>query len=217
MRFVYNDGGRSNYFKVGNVGDCCCRAICNTTGLDYKRIYDLINKISVLESTKHHRRGQTSSARDGVFKETAIKIIEALGGEKVKVQEFGSSIKCHLCDEDLNQYNKGSYLLILSKHYSSLINGDLVDTYDCSRDGDRQVYSMYKMNKTLDEYNKLLEAFEVKMDKKVKNKISQNEVDERRNVRINKRLNEIEQQIINTRNTLNRLIEERNELRRKLK
>ena len=105
MRFVYNDGGRSNYFKVGNVGDCCCRAICNTTGLDYKRIYDLINKISVLESTKHHRRGQTSSARDGVFKETAIKIIEALGGEKVKVQEFGSSVKCHLCDEDLNQYD----------------------------------------------------------------------------------------------------------------
>ena len=40
MEFIYNDVGRGNYFK-GETGDCCCRAICNTTGLDYKRIYDL--------------------------------------------------------------------------------------------------------------------------------------------------------------------------------
>lgn len=36
MKFHYSDGGRSNYFKATNVGDCVTRAICNATGKDYK-------------------------------------------------------------------------------------------------------------------------------------------------------------------------------------
>ena len=40
MKFVYSDGGRSKYFKGKNVGDCVTRAICNATGLDYKKVYD---------------------------------------------------------------------------------------------------------------------------------------------------------------------------------
>ena len=31
MKFIYNDGGRSKYFK-GEAGDCVVRAICNATG-----------------------------------------------------------------------------------------------------------------------------------------------------------------------------------------
>lgn len=40
MEFVYNDGGRSKYFRASGVGDCVTRAICNATGKDYKEVYD---------------------------------------------------------------------------------------------------------------------------------------------------------------------------------
>ena len=204
MEFIYNDGGRGNYFK-GETGDCCCRAICNTTGLDYKRIYDLINKVALLEKTDNHYRGSRSSARNGVFKETAVKIIEALGGEKIKVQEFGSRVKCHLCDDDLFEYQYGKYLLVLSHHYSSLINGKLVDTYDCSRDGDRQVYCMYKMNKSKQKMLELLEAFEATIDKKINNKKSKQEKAVKRNVRLHNKINQIDLEIKQLRDQINKL------------
>ena len=43
MEWVYDDGGRSKYFKAEHVGDCVCRAIAIGTGKDYKEVYDLIN------------------------------------------------------------------------------------------------------------------------------------------------------------------------------
>ena len=168
MKFIYNDGGRSKYFKASNVSDCVCRALCNTTGVDYKVMYDLINKISKLE-----KRNKTSNARNGVFKDSYKKILKALQAQEIKVQEFGSSNKCHLCDEDLIDYKNGKYILSLSHHFSSLIDGVLVDTYDCSRDGDRQVYKMYKMTKSVEEYNQLIEQFNKELDKKIINKEKQ--------------------------------------------
>ena len=36
MKFIYDDGGRSKYFKAKGVSDCVTRAICNATGKDYK-------------------------------------------------------------------------------------------------------------------------------------------------------------------------------------
>lgn len=36
MDFVYNDGGRSRYFKAKSVGDCVTRAIAIATRTDYK-------------------------------------------------------------------------------------------------------------------------------------------------------------------------------------
>lgn len=44
MDFVYNDGGRSKYFK-GNAGDCVTRAIAIATGFDYKEVYDNIKDL----------------------------------------------------------------------------------------------------------------------------------------------------------------------------
>ena len=61
MNFIYDDGGRSKYFKGQNVGDCVTRAICNATGLDYKKVYDDLNKLALNENTKGHRGGKKSS------------------------------------------------------------------------------------------------------------------------------------------------------------
>ena len=45
MRWVYHDGGRSQYFK-GTTGDCVTRAIAIATGIDYRKVYDLVNSYS---------------------------------------------------------------------------------------------------------------------------------------------------------------------------
>ena len=40
--WVYNDGGRSNYFTGKSVGDCVARAITIASGIDYKEVYDTL-------------------------------------------------------------------------------------------------------------------------------------------------------------------------------
>lgn len=44
MAFVFNDGGRSRYFKQQIARDCVCRSIAIATGLDYKVVYDELAK-----------------------------------------------------------------------------------------------------------------------------------------------------------------------------
>lgn len=45
--FVYDDGGRSRYFK-GEAGDCAVRALSILTGEDYKKIYTSFNPHNVI-------------------------------------------------------------------------------------------------------------------------------------------------------------------------
>ena len=89
MKFNYDDGGRSKYFK-GETRDCVCRAICIATGRDYKEIYDLINEIAKKEHKGKRKRG-TSNARKGVYKYTEKEIIEKILGWKwVATMTIGS-------------------------------------------------------------------------------------------------------------------------------
>lgn len=208
MEFIYNDGGRSNYFKASNVRDCVCRALCITTGVDYKVMYDLINKVSKLE-----KYSNKSNARNGVYKQSWKKILKALQAQEIKVQEFGSNIKCHLCDDDLLDYQRGRYLLSLSGHCSSLINGRLEDTYDCSRDGDRQVYKMYKMNKTVQEYNQLIEQFNLELDKKIVNKEKRDKRQSNKRSKALKKMEILENEEKVIRNRLHEIFLEKQELR----
>ena len=55
MKWVYDDGGRSKYFK-GTTDDCVARAIAIATGKDYKEVYDLINKYSKEDFIELYRR-----------------------------------------------------------------------------------------------------------------------------------------------------------------
>ena len=40
MKWIYNDGGRSKYYKATNVRDCVCRAIAIANNEDYKMVYN---------------------------------------------------------------------------------------------------------------------------------------------------------------------------------
>jgi len=140
MKFVFSDGGRSNYFK-GTTGDCVCRAICNATGEDYKEIYNKINQVSKREKSGRRKRGK-SNARTGVYRYTEKEIIEnILGWKWHPTMSIGSGCTTHLCSEELPS---GTLIVAVSKHLTCVKDGVLYDTYDCSRDGTRCVYGYWR-------------------------------------------------------------------------
>lgn len=142
MEFEYNDGGRSKYFRAENVGDCVTRAICNATGLDYLDVYKRLKELSKNENVKNHRGHKQSSVRDGVFKETWKTFLEEINWVRVKTMDFGNGNRIHLRDGEIP--NQGVFIVQVSKHLTCVRDGVLVDTYDCSRDGDRMVYGYYR-------------------------------------------------------------------------
>lgn len=151
MQFIYNDGGRSNYFKAKNVGDCVTRAIAIATGIDYLEIYKCLKELAKKESVKHHRGHKQSSVRDGVFKETWKKYLKKLEDahklEKIKCCEIGSRNKIHLTDDELP--TNGTYIIQCAKHLTCIKDGVLYDTWDCQineyTDEPRLVYAMWKV------------------------------------------------------------------------
>lgn len=136
MKFNYNDGGRSKYFK-GNVGDCVTRSIAIATGRDYKEIYNLVAEYVKKETG-------TKSARNGVSKKATKKIMNDLGFKWIPTMKIGSGCKVHLTEDELP---KGTLIVSVSKHLTCVIDGVINDTFDCSRDSNRCVYGYwYKEN-----------------------------------------------------------------------
>lgn len=139
MKFNYNDGGRSKYFKADNVGDCVTRAIAIATGRDYKEIYDTLNQMAKKESTKRHRGHKRSQSRNGVFKETWKRYLANIGWVHVSTCAIGSSkSKVKFVDGALPE--KGTYIVQLSRYLTTLVDGVINDTYDCSK---KQYYDWY--------------------------------------------------------------------------
>jgi len=139
MKFNYNDGGRSKYFKGENVGDCATRAISIALGKDYKEVYDTINNMAKRESTKRHKGHKRSQSRNGVFKETWKRYLAKAGWVHVSTCSIGST-KSKLKFVDGALPEKGTYIVQLSKHLTTLVDGVINDTYDCSK---KQYYDWY--------------------------------------------------------------------------
>lgn len=133
MKWIYNDGGRSKYFK-GYTGDCACRAISIATGRDYKEIYNLINTYSKNDKNYSH-------ARTGVSHKIIYKILTDLGWIWIPTMKFAEGCKVHLNENELP--NDKTIIARLSRHLTCIINGKIHDTYDPSRNGSRCVYGYY--------------------------------------------------------------------------
>lgn len=138
MLFVFADGGRSKYFK-GRTGDCVTRAICNATGLDYKKVYDDLNALAKTERTGK-RKHKKSNSRTGVYKRTYHKYLESIGYKWQATMNIGTGCRVHLCKDELPN---GVIIVSLSSHLTCVKNGVIYDTYDCSRDETRCVYGYF--------------------------------------------------------------------------
>jgi len=141
--FTYNDGGRSLAGYSGDAGDCVCRAVAIASGLPYKEVYTrLANGNATQRATKRTGR-KPRSARNGIntkrkwFKD----YMSELGFVWVPTMQIGSGCQVHFCREELP--STGRLIVALSKHYSTMIDGVINDTYDPSRKGTRCVYGYW--------------------------------------------------------------------------
>lgn len=184
MKFIYDDGGRSKYFKASGVGDCAVRAIAIATGIDYKEVYNDLKKLN-----------GGKSCRNGTPKKVDKKYLTQLGWIWTPCMEIGSGCQTHLSSSELPS---GTLIVAVSKHLTCVKDGVIYDTYDCSRGGDRCVYGYWRkptqseikerkimerakdlekqfkekakqeMKKVKDNYNKKIKDLEKQRDKKLK-------------------------------------------------
>ena len=148
--FVYNDGGRSKYFKSKEVGDCVTRAIAIATGRDYKEVYDFLAESNAKQRVTI-RQKRSKKAMRKANKVTAIHGISTkrkwfkdymadLGFKFVATMGIGTGCRVHLKADELP---KGRLICNVSRHYTAVIDGVINDTYDCSRNETRCVYGYW--------------------------------------------------------------------------
>ena len=130
MKWTYDDGGRSRYFKATDVGDCAVRAISIATGKDYLEVYNDLKALN---------KGKT--CRNGTPKNVDKAYLKRLGWRWTPTMQIGSGCKVHLNADELPS---GTIICSVSKHLACVKNGVLYDTFDCSRGGARCVYGYWE-------------------------------------------------------------------------
>ena len=141
MQWVYDDGGRSKYFK-GDAGDCVTRAVAIATGRDYKEVYDELTAANKEHYDKKRKQSKKKchSARNGIAKDVCREYIEGLGWKWTPTMQIGSGCQVHMKADELPS---GTVICSVSKHLVCVKDGVIHDTYDCSRDETRCVYGYW--------------------------------------------------------------------------
>lgn len=162
--WVYNDGGRSNYFNGKGVGDCVARAITIASGMDYKEVYDALAEGQAGQRVMKRARRRfvynhttkRMAMQDGKIKYTKTAqhginvkrkwfkdLMHEWGFSWSPCMQIGQGCKVHLRADELPA---GRLVVAVSKHYTCVIDGVIHDTYDCSRGGTRCVYGYWVYN-----------------------------------------------------------------------
>lgn len=136
MPLVFDDGGRSKYFKGKDAGDCVCRSIAIASGLDYKEVYDSL------------RKAMGKSPRDGVStQKTCFKrLMASLGFTWTPCAGIGSRISIHPVVGELPE---GRLVCSAAGHYFAVVDNTVRDTWDSrfnSFGEVRRVYGYWKYN-----------------------------------------------------------------------
>lgn len=115
MKWIYDDGGRSNYYKAKSVRDCVCRAIAIANDKDYKYVYKIL---------KAYNNGETP--RNGVCESVYKKLLKAWGWKCVECERKNIHLKA---DEIPN----GIVICKINRHLVAIKDGIIHDTWDCSK------------------------------------------------------------------------------------
>lgn len=141
MKFIYNDGGRAAAGFKGDAGDCVTRAIAIATEQPYMDVYKALGD-GCRSQRKTKRSNHKASARNGVntnrkwFKD----YMASLGWKWTPTMFVGSGCKVHLKKDELPM---GRLIVSVSKHYTTVIDGVIHDTYCSTRGGTRCVYGYW--------------------------------------------------------------------------
>lgn len=150
IKVVYNDGGRSKYYE-GVASDCVVRAIAIATSQDYKVVYEALReRMKAVEYESLQKFASKCglknvgtpyvSPRNGVNKSVYGPYLSDLGWKWTPLVKIGTGCKVHLRESEVLE---GRIIVRLSKHIAAVINKEIHDTYDCSRDGTRCVYGYW--------------------------------------------------------------------------
>lgn len=131
--WTYNDGGRAEAGFKGDAGDCVARAVAIATGRPYREVYDELAQL-VKDS------GGAKSARNGIPKKLVRDYIISQGFAWTPTMKVGQGTTVHLKADELPG---GTIIASVSKHVVAVIDGQINDTHDPSRDGKRAVYGYY--------------------------------------------------------------------------
>jgi hypothetical protein len=131
MKFIYDDGGRAAAGFKGDANDCVVRAVAIATGQPYRDVYAALSD-GCREQRKTKRSKTKASARNGVntqrqwFKD----YMKSLGWKWTPTMRIGTGCRVHLHDGELPM---GRLIVAVSKHYTTVIDGVIHDTYDPQR------------------------------------------------------------------------------------
>ena len=137
LPYVYDDGGRAQYFRAKGVGDCVCRAFAITSGRDYKEVYDALR-----EATGKSPR-QSVNTRSVKFKRFAA----AMGYTWQPLCYVGATTSVHLYADEFP--TQGRYVCHANGHSIAVVDGVVRDTWDSRYDcygQPRRIYGYWKYN-----------------------------------------------------------------------
>jgi hypothetical protein len=142
MQWVYDDGGRAEAGFRGNAGDCVTRAVAIATGLPYPQVYTALSEGSRTQRLTKRSKVK-SGARNGVNtkRKWFTDYMAALGWVWTPTMQIGSGCKVHLTDGELPN---GRLIVAVSKHYTTVIDGVIHDTFDPQRETGRCVYGYWR-------------------------------------------------------------------------
>ena len=125
--YIYDDGGRSQYF-TGKAGDCVVRSIAIATCKDYKEVYKAAAKFL----------GYTP--RNAVKHNDIKKLVAHFGGVWHPTMGVGTGCRVHLKADELPA---GRIVCRCSMHLVAVIDGVIHDNHDPSKGGRRCVYGYW--------------------------------------------------------------------------
>ena len=141
-----NDGGRAAAGFVGGAGDCVVRSIAIATELPYMQVYEYLREANARYAQERDNKlsrmlkQRGSSPRNGNHRNVFHEYILKQGFEWVPTMKVGAGCQVHLRP---NELPKGTLIVKVSKHLTTVIDGVLHDTHDPSRRGNRCVYGYY--------------------------------------------------------------------------
>ena len=145
MEFNYNRGGYTRGSGL-NRGDCVPRAITIATELPYQIVFDELQRrqtewrIKSNSKKAYNKKPHRNKCYMGTYKEAYKPYLEELGWTWVPKMFIGQGFKTYLRKEDLPP---GRLIVSVRKHLTSVIDGVLNDTWDCSQDGNKGAYGYY--------------------------------------------------------------------------
>jgi len=132
MKHQYNDGGRKAAGFKGLTGDCVARSVAIASGLPYAEVYAALAKGTGNQPAgKRGKRSATASKGISVTRKWFKDYMASIGFVWTPTMGIGTGCKVHLHDGELPM---GNLVVSVSKHYTSVIDGVIHDTWDPQRE-----------------------------------------------------------------------------------